>query len=420
MAALTNQRIDGTRLWDTLMEIAQIGGTPKGGVKRITLTDTDRRGRDQFRAWCEDLGLAVRMDSMGNMFARREGRDPTRPPVLFGSHLDSQPTGGKFDGALGVIAGLEVMRTLNDLGITTEAPLELVNWTDEEGTRFGRAMMGSGVWAGLFEEAAVKALKDEDGVTVGEALAAIGYEGEIPAAPFPADALFELHIEQGPILEAEQKQIGVVTGAQAQIWYEATVTGQDSHAGTTPPVARRDALLTAARIVELVNATMRADGDGTIADTGRGTVGRMYVLPNSPNVIPGEVRFTVDFRNPDDAWIARTAEEFPVKAEAIAAANGCTLTLKPVFRVPAQPFDEECVALVTSAVEKLGYTHRRMVSGAGHDAVHTARVIPTAMIFTPCLNGLSHNEEESIQPEEAEAGTQVLFEAVVARANRVV
>jgi N-carbamoyl-L-amino-acid hydrolase len=420
MAALTNQRIDGTRLWDTLMEIAQIGGTPKGGVKRITLTDTDRRGRDQFRAWCEDLGLAVRMDSMGNMFARREGRDPTRPPVLFGSHLDSQPTGGKFDGALGVIAGLEVMRTLNDLGLTTEAPLELVNWTDEEGTRFGRAMMGSGVWAGLFEEAAVKALKDEDGVTVGEALAAIGYEGEIPAAPFPADALFELHIEQGPILEAEQKQIGVVTGAQAQIWYEATVTGQDSHAGTTPPVARRDALLTAARIVELVNATMRADGDGTIADTGRGTVGRMYVLPNSPNVIPGEVRFTVDFRNPDDAWIARTAEEFPVKAEAIAAANGCTLTLKPVFRVPAQPFDEECVALVTSAVEKLGYTHRRMVSGAGHDAVHTARVIPTAMIFTPCLNGLSHNEEESIQPEEAEAGTQVLFEAVVARANRVV
>jgi N-carbamoyl-L-amino-acid hydrolase len=418
MAALTNQRIDGTRLWDTLMEIAQIGGTPKGGVKRITLTDTDRRGRDQFRAWCEDLGLAVRMDSMGNMFARREGRDPTRPPVLFGSHLDSQPTGGKFDGALGVIAGLEVMRTLNDLGITTEAPLELVNWTDEEGTRFGRAMMGSGVWAGLFEEAAVKALKDEDGVTVGEALAAIGYEGEIPAAPFPADALFELHIEQGPILEAEQKQIGVVTGAQAQIWYEATVTGQDSHAGTTPPVARRDALLTAARIVELVNATMRADGDGTIADTGRGTVGRMYVLPNSPNVIPGEVRFTVDFRNPDDAWIARTAEEFPVKAEAIAAANGCTLTLKPVFRVPAQPFDEECVALVTSAVEKLGYTHRRMVSGAGHDAVHTARVIPTAMIFTPCLNGLSHNEEESIQPEEAEAGTQVLFEAVLARANR--
>jgi N-carbamoyl-L-amino-acid hydrolase len=399
MAARTNQRIDGARLWDTLMEIAQIGGTAKGGVKRITLTDEDRRGRDQFRDWCEALGLAVRVDSMGNMFARREGRDPARKPVLFGSHLDSQPTGGKFDGALGVIAGLEVMRTLNDLNITTEAPLELVNWTDEEGTRFGRAMMGSGVWAGLFKEDAVKALKDENGVTVGQALAEIGYVGDIPAAPFPADALFELHIEQGPILEAEQKQIGIVTGAQAQIWYEATVIGQDSHAGTTPPVARRDALLTAARIVELVDATMREGGAGGIADTGRGTVGRMVVLPNSPNVIPGEVRFTVDFRNPDDAWIAHTAEVFPQQAAAIAAAD--------------------CVALVEQAVEKLGYTSRKMVSGAGHDAVHTATIIPTAMIFTPCLNGLSHNEEESIQPEEAEAGTQVLFEAVLARANRV-
>jgi N-carbamoyl-L-amino-acid hydrolase len=420
MAALTNQRIDGARLWDTLMKIAEIGGTPKGGVKRITLTETDKRGRAQFTEWCEALGLKVRFDSMGNMFARRDGRDPNRPPVLFGSHLDSQPTGGKFDGALGVIAGLEVMRTLNDLGIVTEAPLELVNWTDEEGTRFGRAMMGSGVWAGLLQEDSVKALKDEDGVTVGEALAAIGYEGTEPAAPFPADSLFELHIEQGPILEAEGRQIGIVTGAQAQIWYEATVTGQDSHAGTTPPIARKDALLTAARIIELVNTTMREQGEKNIADPGRGTVGRLYVLPNSPNVIPGEVRFTVDFRNPDDARIKEIAETFPAKAAAIAEANGCTLALKPVFRVPAQPFDPACVALVRAAAEKLGFTHRDMVSGAGHDAVHTATILPTAMIFTPCKDGLSHNEEESIQPEEAEAGTQVLFEAVLARANRAV
>jgi len=420
MAALTNQRIDGVRLWDTLMKIAEIGGTPKGGVKRITLTETDKRGRKQFSEWCESLGLTVRFDSMGNMFARREGRDPSRLPVLFGSHLDSQPTGGKFDGALGVIAGLEVMRTLNDLGIVTEAPLELVNWTDEEGTRFGRAMMGSGVWAGIFKEDAVKALKDEDGITVGEALAAIGYEGSTPAAPFPADSLFELHIEQGPILEAEAKKIGIVTGAQAQIWYEATVTGQDSHAGTTPPVARKDALLTAARIIELVDSTMREEGSENIADPGRGTVGRLYVVPNSPNVIPGEVRFTVDFRNPDDDRIKEIGETFPLRANAIAAQNGCTLTLKPVFRVPAQPFDADCVALVRAAAEKLGYSHRDMVSGAGHDAVHTATIIPTAMIFTPCKDGLSHNEEESIQPEEAEAGTQVLFEAVLARANRAV
>jgi N-carbamoyl-L-amino-acid hydrolase len=417
-SARTNQRISGPRLWDTLMEIAEIGGTPKGGVKRITLTETDRKGRDQFREWCEAIGLSVQMDSMGNMFARREGRDPTRPPVLFGSHLDSQPTGGKFDGALGVIAGLEVMRTLNDLNITTEAPLELVNWTDEEGTRFGRAMMGSGVWAGLFKEADIKALKDEDGVTVGEALAAIGYEGSAPAAPFPADSLFELHIEQGPILEAEDKKIGIVTGAQAQIWYEAVVTGQDSHAGTTPPVARKDALLTAARIIELVDTIMRETGSSSIADLGRGTVGRLYVLPNSPNVIPGEVRFTVDFRHPQDTRIVEISETFPAKAEAIAHANGCSLALKTVFRVKEQPFDPDCVALVRAAVEKLGYTHREMVSGAGHDAVHTATIIPTAMIFTPCKDGLSHNEAESILPEEAEAGTQVLFEAVLARANR--
>jgi N-carbamoyl-L-amino-acid hydrolase len=410
MPALTNQRIDGARLWDTLMKIAEIGRTPKGGVKRITLTETDRRGRELFGGWCKQAGLKVRYDSMGNMFARREGRDPSRLPVLFGSHLDSQPTGGKFDGALGVIAGLEVMRTLHDLEIVTEAPLELVNWTDEEGTRFGRAMMGSGVWAGLFKEADIKALKDEDGVTVGAALAEIGYEGSAPAAHFPADALFELHIEQGPILEAEDKKIGIVTGAQAQIWYEATVTGQDSHAGTTPPVARRDALLTAARIIELVNETMRAQGDKNIADPGRGTVGRLYVLPNSPNVIPGEVRFTVDFRNPDDARIAEISETFPKKADEIARENGCILVLKPVFRVPAQPFDTQCVALVRQAVEKLGFSAREMVSGAGHDAVHTATVIPTAMIFTPC--------KESILPEEAEAGTQVLFEAIVARANR--
>jgi N-carbamoyl-L-amino-acid hydrolase len=419
-AALTNQRISGARLWDTLMEIARIGATPKGGVKRISLTEVDKAGRDQFRAWCEEIGLSVRIDSMGNMFARRAGRDPSRNPVLFGSHLDSQPTGGKFDGALGVIAGLEVMRSLDELGIVTEAPLELVNWTDEEGTRFGRAMMGSGVWAGLFDEAAIKALKDEDGATVGEALAAIGYQGTEPAAVFPADALFELHIEQGPILEAEQRRIGIVTGAQAQIWYEAVVTGQDSHAGTTPPNARRDALLTAARIIELVNATMRETGEDSIADPGRGTVGRLYVLPNSPNVIPGEVRFTIDFRNPDDARIAEISETFPPKAEAIAAANGCALTLNTVFRIPAQPFDPGCVALVREAAQKLGFSHRDMVSGAGHDAVHVATRIPTAMIFTPCKDGLSHNEAESILPEEAEAGAQVLFEAVLARANRVI
>jgi len=420
MSALTNQRIDGKRLWDTLMEFAQIGGTEKGGVKRITLTDEDRRGRDLFRQCCEAAGCTVRVDSMGNMFARRPGRDESRLPVMMGSHLDSQPTGGKFDGALGVLAGLEVLRTLQDLSITTEAPVILVNWTDEEGCRFGRAMMGSAVWSGIHPEAAVKALRDEDGVTVAEGLAAIGYVGDQPAAAFPADAMFELHIEQGPILEAEGIEIGIVTGAQAQIWWEAEVLGQDSHAGTTPAVARKDALLTAARIIELVDATMREEGSDGIADLGRGTVGRLAVFPNSPNVIPGRVKFNIEFRNPSDARIAEIAASFPAKAEAIAAANGTSLSLTEVFRVAAQPFDAECVALVEQAAKKLGYSARKMVSGAGHDAVHVATRVPTAMIFTPCKDGLSHNEAESIEPGEAEAGTQVLFEAVLARANRVV
>jgi N-carbamoyl-L-amino-acid hydrolase len=418
MPVMTNQPINAERLWGALMEMAQIGGTPKGGVKRITLTAEDSAGRNLFRNWCEQAGCTVRVDSMGNMFARREGRDSSRLPVLMGSHLDSQPTGGKFDGALGVLAGLEVMRTLADLNLVTEAPIELVNWTDEEGCRFGRAMMGSAVWSGLHPEAKVKALQDADGITVGDALAGIGYVGDIPCEVFPADAMFELHIEQGPILEAEGRKIGIVTGAQAQIWYEAVVTGQDSHAGTTPPVARKDALLTAARIIELVDFFMREEGSKNIADTGRGTVGRLVVYPNSPNVIPGEVRFNIEFRNPSDARIAEIATMFPPRAEALAALNNTTLTLTPVFRIPAQPFDADCVALVEQAAEKLGFSARRMVSGAGHDAVHVATRIPTAMIFTPCKDGLSHNEAESVEPEEAAAGTQVLFEAVVARANR--
>ena len=411
--AATNRRIDGKRLWDSLMEMAAIGATPKGGVRRLALSDVDREGRDRFRALCEAAGLRVRVDGIGNMFARREGTDPGRPPVLFGSHLDSQPSGGKFDGALGVMAGLEVMRTLDDLGLRTEAPLELVNWTDEEGARFGRSLMGSGVWAGVYDPATVEAAQDLDGTTVGAALDAIGYRGTEPARPFPADSYFELHIEQGPILEREGTQLGVGTGAQAQVWWDLVATGQDSHAGTTPPDARRDALVCAARVVDLVDRMMRARGDA-----GRGTVGQMQVLPNSRNVIPGEVRFTAEFRHPDEAEIGRLAVQFPREAGFIARDCGMRLELTELLRMPAQPFDPACVELVRQAAARLGYSTREIVSGAGHDAVYVARHVPTAMIFTPCKDGLSHNEAESILPEEAEAGCQVLLEAVLARANR--
>ncbi|HEX3347402.1 MAG TPA: Zn-dependent hydrolase [Acetobacteraceae bacterium] len=410
---LTNIRIDGKRLWDSLMEMAEIGATPKGGVRRLALGEVDRQGRDRFRAMCAQAGLAVRVDAMGNMFARRPGRDPSRLPVLFGSHLDSQPSGGKFDGALGVMAGLEVIRTLDELGLVTEAPLELVNWTDEEGSRFGHSLMGSGVWAGVYAEDAMMALAGPDGATVRASLDAIGYAGPEPARAFPADAYFELHIEQGPILEREDKRIGIVTGGQAQVWYDAVVTGRESHAGTTPPSARQDALVAAARIVELVDRMMRARGED-----GRGTVGQFVVSPNSRNVIPGEIRFSVEFRHPEEAEVDRLAAAFPAEAEAIARTCGVQFELRELFRIPAQPFDPDCVDLVRQAAARLGYPAREIVSGAGHDAIYVARRIPTAMIFTPCKDGLSHNEAESILPEEAEAGCQVLLEAVLARASR--
>jgi N-carbamoyl-L-amino-acid hydrolase len=413
MAVQTNQRIDGRRLWDLLMSMAEIGATPKGGVRRLTLTDVDKRGRDRFRAECEAAGLMVRVDAIGNMFARRAGRDPSRLPVLMGSHLDSQPSGGKFDGALGVLAGLEVIRSLNDLGIVTDAPIELVNWTDEEGSRFGHSLMGSGVWSGVYTLDKAYGLADTEGVTVESALDCIGYRGDRPAAPFPADAYFELHIEQGPILEREATQIGVVTGAQAQVWYDAVTIGQDSHAGTTPPSTRKDALVCAARIIDLVDRMMRARGED-----GRGTVGQLLVSPNSRNVIPGEVRFSVEFRHPSDAEVDRLDAQFPREAGFIARDCGVKLELTKLFKIAAQPFDAACVDLVRQGAAKLGYSAREIVSGAGHDAVYVARHVPTAMIFTPCKDGLSHNEAESIQPDEAEAGCQVLFEAVLARANR--
>jgi N-carbamoyl-L-amino-acid hydrolase len=397
----TNQRIDGKRLWDSLMGFATIGATPKGGVRRLAL--------------CEALGLRVRVDAIGNMFARREGRDPNRLPVLFGSHLDSQPSGGKFDGALGVLAGLEVMRSLHDLGLVTEAPLELVNWTDEEGSRFGHSLLGSGVWAGVVPLDKAYGLTDVGGISAGDALDAIGYRGPEPARPFPADAYFELHIEQGPILERERRPIGIVTGAQSQVWYDAVATGQDAHAGTTPPSTRKDALVCAARIIDLVDRMMRAHGED-----GRGTVGQLLVAPNSRNVIPGEVRFSVEFRHPDDAVVDALDAAFAPQAAAIAQACGVAFTLHQVLRNPAQPFDPDCIELVRQGAARAGLGTREIVSGAGHDAVYVARHVPTAMIFTPCKDGLSHNELESIEPGEAEAGCQVLFEAVLARANRAI
>ena len=410
---MSNVTIDGERLWSTLMETAAIGGTPKGGIKRLTLSDEDRRVRDWFRAACEAAGCTVSVDGVGSMFARREGRGPDLPPIAMGSHLDTQPTGGKFDGVLGVLAGLEVLRSLQAIGYETNAPLEVVNWTNEEGARFTPAMMASGAFAGIFTEDYVLSRADRDGATFAEAIDAIGYRGDAPVGGRPLSAMFELHIEQGPILENEGKLIGVVTGAQAQVWWDAAITGQDAHAGTTPPAARRDALVGAARVVTLVDRLMRERG----AD-GRGTVGELHVSPNSRNVVPGEVRFSVEFRHPDTAAIEHLAAHFPRLAAEALAGSGVSLELREVFRYAHQPFDPDCVSIVRAAAARLGYPSREIVSGAGHDAVYVARHVPAAMIFTPCLGGLSHNEAESILPAEAAAGCQVLLEAVLARAGR--
>jgi N-carbamoyl-L-amino-acid hydrolase len=404
--------IDGRRLWDSLMALAKIGATEKGGVCRLTLTDLDKQARDLFAEWCRAAGASVTVDRMGNMFARREGRDPSRPPVMTGSHIDTQPTGGKFDGAYGVMAGLEVLRTLHEMEIETEAPVEVAVWTNEEGARFAPAMMGSGVFAGVFTEDEVRAKTDRDGATFGAALARIGYAGEAPCGGRKIGAFFECHIEQGPILEAEGKTIGVVIGGQAQRWYEITVTGQEAHAGTTPMERRRDALLGAARIVETINHIGM-----TRAPLARATCGLIEARPNSRNTIPGHVFLTVDFRHPDDSELEGMDQTLRAQAARIAEEIGLAVAVEEIWRFPATPFDEACVAALRAAAAARGYAHRDIVSGAGHDALYMARVAPAAMIFVPCADGISHNEIEAAKQDDLAAGCQVLLDAMLARAN---
>ena len=403
-------RINADRLWNSLMELAKLGATPKGGVRRLTLTEEDRRARDLFARWAREAGLAVEVDGIGNMFARRAGTDPALAPVAMGSHLDSQPSGGKFDGAYGVMAGLEVLRTLNDAGIRTRAPLEVVSWTNEEGSRYTPVMMGSGVFAGVFTLAHAHAQKDLEGVSVGEALKTIGYAGT--AQPHRLGAYFEAHIEQGPVLENEAKTIGVVQGALGQRWYDVTVTGQDAHAGPTPMELRRDALIGASRLVLEVNRIAR-----TFPDYARGTVGFLQVKPNSRNVIPGEVRTTVDFRNAKAATLDAMCDELQGAARAIESECKVAIELREnVYFKPCE-FDPAMVAGVREATRLLGHSQRDIVSGAGHDAVYVARVAPTAMIFIPCEGGISHNEIESATPADLAAGCNVLLHAALKTAG---
>src|SRR3984957_6880552 len=393
MADLSNVRVDGTRLWDSLMEMAKIGATPKGGVKRLTLTDLDRQSRQLFRKWCEAAGCTVTVDEMGNMFARRPGEDNTPAPVMVGSHLDTQPTGGKFDGALGVLGALEVVRSLNDLNIRTRRPIEVANWTNEEGSRYAPAMISSGVFAGVYTKEFAYACKDAEGKALGDELERIGFKGEEPVGKHPVHAFFELHIEQGPILEDESIDVGVVTHGQGQRWYEIRLTGFESHAGSTPMPRRKDALLGAARIVELVNAIGLSK-----APLGVSTVGMLNPYPNSRNVIPGEVFMTCEFRHPDDKTLSEMDAALREGVESITKKIGLTCDLKQIVYYPPVPFDPGCVEAVRRAAKHFGYSHRDIVSGAGHDACYLARVAPTSMVFTPCVDGISHNESEAIKP----------------------
>ncbi|MGA0612772.1 Zn-dependent hydrolase [Caldimonas sp. KR1-144] len=413
--APSTPQIDAQRLWQSLMDLARIGATPKGGVRRIALTDEDRAGRDLVARWFRDAGMDVRVDEVGNVFARRAGTDPAARAVATGSHIDTQPSGGKFDGNFGVLAGLEVVRTLNDHGIRTRAPIEVAFWTNEEGTRFTPVMMGSGAFAGVFDAERIRAERDLAGLTVGAELERIGYRGaqrcgEVPGGMFAA--YFEAHIEQGPVLEARGLPIGVVRGALGQQWYDVTVTGMDAHAGPTPMELRRDAMLGCARMVEAVNRIALAE-----APDGRGTVGFVQVLPNSRNVVPGEVRFSVDLRHPAQAGLDRMDAAMRGEFAALAAALGLQLAIEPVVKFDPCAFDGDCVDAVRRAAESLGLACMDIVSGAGHDAVYVARVAPTGMIFVPCKDGISHNEIEDALPEHIAAGANVLLRAMLEMAR---
>jgi beta-ureidopropionase / N-carbamoyl-L-amino-acid hydrolase len=406
----TNVRVNAGRLWSSLMEMAAIGATPKGGVRRIGLSEEDQQGRNLFRRWCDARGYGVRVDPLGNMFARRPGAESRLKPVLVGSHLDSQPTGGKFDGAFGVLAALEAMRTLDDLGVATRRPIEIVNWTNEEGAVF-RPMVGSEVFTGAMPLESAYELREPSGETMKARLEAIGYKGERPLDPSDVHCYFEAHIEQGPILELERKTIGVVTGGIGLMWYKVTLTGVEAHAGPTPMRVRRDALMGAAEVALAVREIARAH------EGGRGTVGCLTPYPASPNVIPGLVEMTVDLRHENGAELLRMDAAFRGVVAAVAQENKLASEVDLTVESPPIPFHPRLVGFVRDAAEALGFSHLDIVSGAGHDAFHMARRVPTAMIFIPCENGISHNESENATQADCEAGCNVLLQAALRAAN---
>lgn len=414
IAPSANLKVNGQRLWDSIAEMAKIGPGVVGGNNRQTLTDEDGVGRALFKDWCEAAGCSVSVDQMGTMFAFREGEDPDALPVYVGSHLDTQPTGGKYDGVLGVLGALEIVRTLNDLGIKTKHPIVVTNWTNEEGTRFAPAMLASGVFAGVHDQDWAYDRTDSDGKRFGDELERIGWKGDEPVGQRDMKAFFELHIEQGPILETEGKQIGVVTHGQGLSWMQITIEGKESHTGSTPMPMRKNAGLGMAKILLLVDEIAWSHKPKAV-----GAAGHIDIHPNSRNVIPGKAVFTVDFRSPNADVIADMESRLKSGGTGICDELGLTISFEKVGGFDPVEFDGNCVSAVRSAAERLGYSHMDLVSGAGHDACWINRVAPSAMIMCPCVDGLSHNEAEEISMDWAAAGTDVLFHAVVETARIV-
>ncbi len=406
--------VNSDRLWQSLMDMAKIAALPGGGCGRLALSDDDKEGRDLFVGWCRDAGCSIDIDSMGNIFARRDGTDADKAPIATGSHLDTQPHGGKFDGVYGVMAGLEVIRTLNDHDIKTEAPIEVVVWTNEEGSRFAPAMVGSGVYSGEFDEAFAHSRKDADSVTLGEELVRIGYAGKTPCGDHVMGGFFEAHIEQGPILEREDCPIGVVIGGQGQRWYDVTVIGQDAHAGSTPMPGRRDAMAAGSEVILAVETLALANPPHAV-----GTVGELRVVPNSRNTIPGRVAFSIDIRHPDSQTLVELDKTLRDRLAVIAEVRNVDIQVDEIWDKQPVVFDQDCINAVTKSASEMQIRYREIVSGAGHDACMIAARVPTSMIFVPCAGGISHNEEESAEPEDLAMGCDVLLRSMLEMARIV-